>query len=286
MSGKLLWTVFAVSACALFLLACSGGQSGAKKTDSASGTTRAVALTSTIRIPVLLLENGFPESALADKREALAVIAGGPDELPQGPTGFELTTDGRILVSDPVRRRVAVFDATGGFRGEWPVGFPVESIALSANGIFRLRPSDSSPDRFYDSQGHEQGVETSIPETQPLIARLSSPTLGVVEGRPSGGPLQIAFESGTLRLISVDALGAAPNGGVYVALEVTPGGDTIAVQKQVRKYGADGKVQAEVTDIPLNYDFAPVDELKVRRGVLYQLEPAKSEIKINRWNLD
>ena len=92
MSGKLLWTVSAVAACALFLLACSGGQSGAKKTDSASGTTRAVALTSTIRIPVLLLQNGFPESALADKREALAVIAGGPDELPQGPTGFELTT--------------------------------------------------------------------------------------------------------------------------------------------------------------------------------------------------
>lgn len=283
MSGKILLLSAAPFVCALFGLACSGG---AQKGEKASGPARAVPLANTLHFPVLLLANGFADTALAEKRDALAVIAGGPDELPQGPTGFELTADGRYLVSDPVRRRVAIFDAAGVYRGEWAVGFPVESIAQSGNGIFRLRPSDSSTDRFYDAQGQERGVETAIPETQPLVARLSSPSLGVVEGRASGGPLQIAFESGALRLISVDALGSAPNGGVYVALELTPGGDTIEVQKQVRKYGSDGRVQAEVTDIPLKYDFPPVDELKVRRGVLYQLEPAKSEIRMNRWNLE
>jgi hypothetical protein len=277
--------------CLCLALACacskSGGSPGAASQTShaTSQATRTVKMSGAIHIPVLLLEAGFPDSALDQRREALVVLAGGVDEPPQGTTGFEVTSDGRYLVSDPVRKRIAIYDSSGTYKGEWAVGFPVDSIAEAGNGLYLLHPSDSSKDRFFDIQGKEHEAPGVTPAPA-LVARLTEAGLGVLDGRKSGGPLNISMGDSSLRLISLQPLGSAPDGSVYVALEVTPGGETVTVQKQVREYGAAGNVLAEVTDIPLNYDFPPTDELKVRRDVLYQLEPMKSAIGINRWNMD
>jgi hypothetical protein len=270
---------------ALVLLASGCSGSGSKNGESAATPRKTDASPTTIRIPVLLLTGDTSASALAQKPEALAVLAGGPDEPPQGPTGFEVSAGNGYLVSDPVRKRVALFDAKGAYTGEWLVGFPVETITATSNGSYRLHPSDSSADRYVDAEGRPRDALQAGSEGSPLIAKLLSPTAGVVEGRPSGGPLNVAFESGSLRLISIEPLGIAPNGASYVALEASGGGEAVSVQKIVRAYSPAGQVTAEIDNIPLDYEFAPADELKVRRGVLYQLWPSKTEIRINRWSI-
>jgi len=283
MSLKLIFVPAVLGICILFASACSGNKSNPQ---AASPTMRVVKMSGAIHLPVLLLQAGFSDSDLNQRPEALVVIAGGSDEPPQGPTGFELMGDGRYLVSDPVRKRVAVYDSSGAYQGEWRVGFPVESIAEDGKEVFRLHPSDSGGDRFFDGQGKERSAPESTQEVQPLSTRLAGPGLGILEGRKSGGPLNIPVDNNSLRLVSLQPLGSAANGAVYVALEVSPGGETLVIQKQVREYDAGGNVLTEVSDIPLNYDIFPADELKVRQGVLYQLAPYKSEIGINRWKLD
>ena len=290
-----------LAACISLVCACSGANKSAPQAASqgtrdlpaadssstqTSGATREAPMSGAIHLPVLLLEGAVSEAALKAKPEALAVTAGGPDDLPEGPAGFEVMSDGRLLVADPLRNRIAIYDASGTYKGEWQVGFPVGSIAQAGSDLFRLRSLDSDSERFFDSQGHEQTAPPSGSGAPQLTARLNGPNGGTMEGRQTGGPLTISFENGTMRLISIQPLGSAPNGAVYVALEATPGGDTISVRKQVREYAANGRQVAEVSDIPLTYDFPPTDELKVRRGVLYQLAPGKAEIRINRWSLD
>jgi hypothetical protein len=280
MPGRLTFLGAAGLATMLVAVGCSG------KPSDTDATRRTEAVGATIRFPVLLVEAGAPDSVLAQRPEALAVLAGGPDEPPQGPTGFELSAKDGYLISDPARKRVALFDAKGGYLGQWPVGFPVESITVTSNDSYRLHPSDSSPDRYVDGEGRPRVASDIGSEGPRLEARLTGPTAAVIQGRPSGGPLNVTFESGSLRLISIEPLGIAPNGTSYVALEVSGGGEVVNVQKLVRAYSPAGKLTSEVTNIPLDYEFAPVDELKVRRGVLYQLSPRKTEIRINRWSVE
>jgi hypothetical protein len=245
---------------------------------------RDVALSATIRLPVVLLERNLSGSNIQSRPDALAVITGGPDEPPQGPGSFAVMDDGAYLVADPVRKRMAVYDSDGRYRSQWTLGFAADSVTHLSNGAFRIRESVSGEARLYDSGG-KLNTQTP-PAEQPLEARLAGPNEGVITGRQSAKPLSVKFESGAVHLISLEPLASGPDGAVYVALEVSPGGDAIEISKRVRKYAPDGTLVSEVPDIPLDYYFAPNDELRVEKGVLYQMAPSRTEIRMNRWDMN
>ena len=69
-----------------------------------------------------------------------------------------------------------------------------------------------------------------------------------------------------------------------MALKTTSGSDAVEVRKSVRKFGPDGAVICETSNMPLDYFIRPTDEIRVRKGVVYELASTESELQINTWD--
>jgi hypothetical protein len=225
------------------------------------------------------------ETALNDAKpgDTLLVSAGGTDELAEGPAAFDVFDDGSILIADPLRKRLAVFSARGTYRRELNIGFAADDVTILPDGLIEVHEASSGESYLVDGEGNARRQEKS---TQPPAAEatLLTDNSGTV-ARPSGGPLQVKFNNRGLRLLSIQSLATDPQGNSFVALEATAGGEAVDVSKYVQKYAADGKLIAEVVKIPLDYYVNPVNELRVRKGTLYQLRTTASEIEINEWDV-
>ena len=96
--------------------------------------------------------------------------------------------------------------------------------------------------------------------------------------------MEIKFDKAGLRLLSLQGIALEPPGDAYIALESTAGGDAVDLNKVVRRYAANGRLVSETTSMPLDYVVRPTDEIRVRKGVIYQLMTTKSELQINIWD--
>ena len=85
----------------------------------------------TISCPAALVSDRAELDRLAD--EQLAIMAGAEDELPHGPQGFEILKNNRIVVTDPIRRRI-VFYVYSGSAGK----FHDQRLQRSSRGRFRI----------------------------------------------------------------------------------------------------------------------------------------------------
>jgi|SRR5580704_4252650 hypothetical protein len=274
----------------LFLVtALMAGNAGGGPRGSGS-EVRTIALTRVIRIPVSALS--VQESAeLQDGDSAnLAAWPGAADEPPEGPNGFDVLDDGSFLISDPLRSRIAVFDSQGKFRGAWKIAFAADSITVIPKGLVLVHEASTGQLHVFDSQGQPHPNEgAALPEPAP--ARVLDSKSGTVSrlatGDAHGGPLDVRFDIPGLTLLSLQTLATDHEGNTYIALETTAGGeatDAINLKKYVRRYAASGKLVCEITDIPLDYYIAPVDELRVHKGIVYQLMTTSSEVRINVWD--
>ena len=102
-----------------------------------------------------------------------------------------------------------------------------------------------------------------------------------------GGPLAIQFDKPGALLLSLESLAIDREGDTFVALETTARGEgpeAIDLTKYVRRYSSDGNLLREIADIPLDYYVPPVDELRVHKGVVYQLQTTSSEVRVNVWD--
>jgi hypothetical protein len=258
----------------VMLVACTGGAQ--RPSDL---TRHTVALTQTVRIPAEALT---PDSKPGADARLLLMSPGGPDELPRGPEGFDVTKDGNYLIADPLRRRIAVFRPDGGYLSEWPAGFAVDSITIAPDESVQIREASTGEIHVFDLKGVEHpGPAAAIPMAQALLAGSNR---GFVD-RLKGGPLEIRFEKPGLTLISLQAVSTDPPGDTYVAVEATPGGDTVEISKFIRRYSADSRLLAETSSLPLDYYVRPVNEIRVRKDVVYQLMTASSEVRINIWDM-
>lgn len=255
----------------------TGCNSGSQHVQARS--PRVVALNRTVQIPTVNL------GSLADPAK-LTVTTGGPDELPQGPNGFDVASDGRLLIADPLRQRIAVFNPTGGYISEWRLGFGPDSITILADGTALVRESNSGESRAFNLDGKPKPGATAAPPA--LNARLTGPNSATVNRRSGSGQtstvLNVKFEVAGLKLLSIQGIDSDPQGNTYVAVESTSGGDSVEVKKTVRKYSRESQLVAETSDLLLDYYIRPVDELRVRKGVVYQLMPTSSAIHINVWD--
>ncbi len=246
---------------------------------------RTISLARVVRIPLTSLSSQETGRSAPNDANTLMVSTGGPDEPPVGTAAFDVFDDGSFLIADPLRKRLAIFDGKGKFQRELIIGFAADDVTIMPNGLIQVRDSRSGDTVLFDRQGQQRSSEGAAP---PQIgeARLLSGKSGAVT-RPSaggGGSLQVQFDKIGLRLLSIESLATDREGNTYVALEATAGSDVVDVSKYVRKYAANGKLLAEVADIPLGYYILPVNEFRIRNDTLYQLMTTRSEVQMNEWD--
>jgi len=266
-----------------FLTSDAPGRQTGPPRDASSAPTRV------IKIPVRAITTQEVSGTANADRAALLVSPGAEDELPEGPNGFDVLGDDSLAITDPLRNSVSFFDSQGKFREAWKIGFSADSVTAVPNGNILIREARTGQVHVFDAKGQEQPEERAeIPKSPE--AKILSGTSGTVQ-RPAvggfqGGLLTIQFEKPGSTLVSLENLGTDSEGDTYVALEATTGatGDDINVSKHVRRYSADGKIIAEIANLPLDYYIPPVNELRVHRALVYQLFATKSEVRINIWN--
>lgn len=274
--------ICAFLACALLLTHRPMGQTGS----AVEGRT--IVRTRVVHIPFTTLASKQPAGANTKAKPAstLSVSAGGADELPEGPAAFDVFDDGSLLIADPLQKRLAIFDAQGKFLAELKIGFAADSLAITPNGLIQARQASTGDVLLFDRAGRSRPAsEAALPPTGE--ARLLNDKSATIT-RPSGakGSLEVRFDKPGLRLLSIENLATDSQGNIYVALEATAGGEQVDVSKYVRKYSLSGKVISEVSDIPLDYFVSPVNELRVRKGVLYQMMSTPTELQINEWDVN
>src|SRR6267378_448521 len=248
-----------------------------------------IPLTKTLRIPVGMLGAQDTPESLAATPASLMISPGAADEPPDGPRGFDVLDDGSLLITDPLRSRVSYFDSHGDFRKVWKIGFPADSLTVIANGVVLVREASTGKFHTFDREGRARPTQGSaLPEQ--AEARVLTGRSGTVRrpaiGSAPGGLLAVQFDRPGLTLLSLEVLGIDQKGDTYVALETTANGvaETVNLNKYVRRYSSDGSLLCEIADIPLDYYVPPVDELRVHKGMVYQLLTTSSEVRINVWD--
>jgi hypothetical protein len=236
--------------------------------------------TRTLRLPIQFYDPDAGEATLAANK--LTYNNGADDEPPEGPTSFEALEDGTIAIADPMQRRVVFFNEDGGVVRQLRLSFPPGRLSKQTGGdLFVRNPLDGT--------WHAANQEArQVAEPRPALptARLTGLNRAFVlpPGAPESQGIPIAWESSVTRLLSVEPLERESDGTFYVALEAAAG-DLDGLQKVIRKCARDGRVLAEVRGVPIDYYATPLDEFRVRFGVLYQLEPLRDDVRINVWDL-
>jgi len=271
----------------LFGLLASDAPNGRPELESNVCT---IVLTRILRIPISMLGAQVTAESLNAAPATLLVSPGAADEPPAGPSGFDVLADGSLLINDPLRSRVSLFDSHGGFRKAWKIGFAADSLTVTANDVVLVREATTGQLHAFDREGKAlQAEEGSLPGQ--AEARVLNSKSGTIRrpsiGNPQGGLLEVTFDKPGSSLVSLETLSIDQKGDTYVALETSASGDAtegINLSKYVRRYSSDGKLLCEIADIPVDYYISPIDELRVHKGLVYQLQTTSSEVRINVWD--
>jgi hypothetical protein len=282
--------------CALAVAAgCSSKDASTPKTAPAAAPVKAAAisLTRSVTIPSRVVAD--PAVAPGDAA-ILTMSEGGDDEPPEGPTTFDVLPDGGFVVADPLRQRIVFYDAAGKFRFDLLIYFSAEQLRVLPNNALSIVRYQTGERYVFeaDSSGH-YGAPRLATDRDPDpdkadsgVARLESGSQAIVQPLPAPGtetaPIAVRFEAVGENMVSVRRLGSDARQRTYVAIEAAFAGQRVDVRKIVRKYAGNGENLVEILDIPLDYSVHPVDEFRMRDGVLYQLMPKASEVRINIWD--
>ncbi len=252
---------------------------------------RKVPLTRTLKIAVVAVDGGGNTAAAAHPAPAaLGVWPGAPDEPPEGPAGFDVFEDGSVLIADPLLKRLALYDAQGTFKRAWNVGFAADSVRITGSGLVLVREETTGTLRVFDREGNARPDETAAPPSLPhaeVPPGGKSGTLSAAAGSGPGRPLSVRYDEPGSALLSLEGLDVDPDRGTFVAIETSVpdgGAEAINVRKFIRRYSLQGALVCESTALPLDYYVLPVDEIRVHKGVAYQLLTTRNEVRINEWD--
>jgi hypothetical protein len=211
----------------------------------------------------------------------------------EGPQSFVVLGDGRFVIADPLRDRLAVYSAAGVFERAIDLGAPPSEVSLLGERLRVVIATDATV-RLIDLEGRPApapaGVAATPRETDIV---LDSERSGLV--RWKGGPAPASGASGVkvqldnpqVRLASLRVIAGEPDGVMYVSAESAErsGRSLSTVGTIVRRYSADGALQVEVRNIPLEYYVTPKTPFRVARNTLYQLYPQLDAVLIHVWTL-
>jgi hypothetical protein len=224
-------------------------------------------------------------------KEKLLVRSASEDEQAVGPNSFDIGDDGTILVSDPVRERIAVFKTSADnkvavYKSEFNLSF---AGILKELGPLTARVQSLELDHGKNISNAKLGVKESDPELAAEPAVLSGNNQAVVSRTfqdKSTSPLKLGFIGAGEDLVSIAGLGTDQYGYTFCLLEIGRPGNQIDVRRVIRKYAKDGRLAAEIANIPEQQDISPVKEFTVRSGVVYQMVVGKSGTILNHWDLN
>jgi hypothetical protein len=258
-----------------------------------TGKATAVSLTRSVTLPARVVAD--PATAPTDPG-MLTISEGGEDEPPEGPTSFDLASDGGFLVADPLRQRIVFYDAAGKFRSDLLIYFQAQRLRVLPNNALSVVRHETGERYIFDidSAGHYAAPRLATDRDPDLdagdagVAKLISGSQASVTGRAGASGenpvVNVGFSAIGESMVSVRRLGADVRQRTYVAIEAAFPGQRVDVRKIVRLYSGNSQALSEILDIPLDYLVHPVDEFRIRDGVLYQLMPKASEVRINIWD--
>jgi len=281
--------------CALLLaVGCSSKETASKAPPPAAPAKASpLSLTRSVTIPAAVVSD--PATAQGSPG-VLTLSEGGDDELPEGPTTFDVLSDGGFVIADPLRQRLVFYDPSGQFRFDLLIHFSAERVRALPNNALSVVRYQTGERYIYqaDTAGQYQAPRLATandpdPDAADAgVAKLESRTLATVSAASSPNsetvPVPVRFDAVGEEMVSVRRLGLDARLRTYVAIEAAFPGERVDVRTIVRKYTGQGQPLAEIADIPLDYFAHPVDEFRMRDGVLYQLMPKASEVRINMWD--
>jgi hypothetical protein len=253
--------------------------------------------TTVITLPVSVIQN----DASAGATDRLTIRDEKQDQEAEGPQSFDVLADGGIVVTDPLRGRLLVFDRNGKMRNAIDVKLPTRTVTAMGDLLRIVTPSQAP--KIINMKG-----ETVPPSAIPSAANVPPPTppaqVSLDPGRRAGtvrftapargaaapaaaSDLNVSLDAKDSRLASVRVITVDPQRRPYLAVEVLAGEGASATRftKMVRRYGADGKLDVEIRSIPTDYLVVPVTEFRVVRDAVYQLLPHREAVLINVWDL-
>ena len=270
----------------LFVLLAPVVVAGRPQAGPPAAQPRQIPLTRTIRIPVAQITKA--DQGLPSASPTLGIWPGATDELAEGPNGFDVLRDGSLVISDPLLHRAAVFNASGAFTKAWPMDFAPDSITVTSDDLVLIRDAGTGDVHVFSRDGTPRAGPTPKPPPLPETTVARGQNTGTVSmGPTSGSSFSVRLNSPGIMLLSLQPIAADPALGIFVALETTApeaGADTINVRKIVRRYSPTGALLAETMPLPLDYFVPPVNELRVRNGVVYQLLTLRNQVVVNEWD--
>jgi hypothetical protein len=260
--------------------------------------------TATITLPVSVVDGDVSEGS----PDRLTIRAEKEDREAEGPQSFDVLPDGNIVVADPLRDRLLVFDRRGGAVQRIEVGVSARTVAVAGAGdALRIVPGSQGTPRIVDFNGAQipdpsargrTGGAIPPPPPPPQVTlddgrrsgtiRWTARAFGAPPGEPAQNPdLQVQLAAAAGRLASVRVIAVDAQRRTYVSIEAMAGDGTPGspLARMVRRYGPDGGLEIEIRSILNDYYIVPSTEFRVVRDALYQLLPHREAVLINVWDL-
>jgi len=239
----------------------------------------------TISIPVQWIDEAEPVE------EKLTLRKGGEDELPQGPSSFDVMSDRSFVIADPLLRRIVRYDSLGNFISATDVGMRVSRVRRETDGDLYLKNFSTDAEYMLTEDAGIMPVDTSLKSRD-----IDSGHQVKISGRDQGtifrqgvrsledNSIDVRFKSDSTQMIAMQYLGADEENNPVVALETTGGNATIDIIKIIRKYSVDGTPMCQFRDIAVDYAVYPEDAFRVHGDYVYQFVPRETDVMIKVWD--
>ena len=239
----------------------------------------------TISIPVQWIDEAEPVE------EKLTLRKGGEDELPQGPSSFDVMSDRSFVIADPLLRRIVRYDSLGNFISATDVGMRVSRVRRETDGDLYLKNFSTDAEYMLTEDAGIMPVDTSLKSRD-----IDSGHQVKISGRDQGtifrqgvrsledNSIDVRFKSDSTQMIAMQYLGADEENNPVVALETTGGNATIDIIKIIRKYSVDGTPLCQFRDIAVDYAVYPEDAFRVHGDYVYQFVPRETDVMIKVWD--
>jgi|WetSurMetagenome_2_1015567.scaffolds.fasta_scaffold170783_2 hypothetical protein len=288
------WRPISQEVCLAISLCLCGAMCGPADHGSRDTANPPLEISRIVRIPVLLLGDLQREQLPPNQSRFLAISPGSEDELPEGPSAFEVLDDGGFIISDPLLNRMVVYDGTGNFKRAFHLGFAADEVIQLENGALRVRRATTDLMYQLDSNGSIRPLDREMrirPDVAGAgIARRVALDHGIVADRMQGheritDPLDIHYRSDTTQMVALQSLASSVEGFTFVSLTVNvQGADAVKTKTFVRKYSRKGELLCQTAECPGDYYVYPANPLRVRNNMIYQMIPGKDVVTINIWN--